>query len=69
MRPPDGCLTRLVQTAIYFDWVKLDGIKSPILLPVMERITAKVLGQKDFWYAYVSWTDYKEFRAEHKIKF
>jgi len=69
MRPPDGCLTQLVQTAIYYDWIKLEELKSPILLPVMERITAKVLGQKDLWYANVSWTDYKKFRAEHKIKF
>ena len=69
MRPPDGCLTELVQTAIYYDWIKLEGLKSPILLPIMERITAKVLGQKDLWYANVSWTDYKEFRAEHKIKY
>lgn len=69
MLPPDGCLTQLVQTAIYYDWIKLDDLKSPILLPVMERITAKVLGQKDLWYANASWTDYKKFRAEHKIKF
>jgi hypothetical protein len=69
MHPPDGCLTQLVQTAIYYDWIKLEEIKSPILLPVMERITAKVLGQKDLWYANASWTDYKKFRAEHKIKF
>ena len=47
----------------------MEGLKSPILLPIMERITAKVLGQKDLWYANVSWTDYKEFRAEHKIKY
>ena len=69
MRPPDGCLTQLVQTAIYYDWIKLEELKSPILLPVMERITAKVLGQKDLWYANASWTDYKKFRAEHRIKF
>src|SRR5271157_5945884 len=25
----------------------------------VERVTAKVLGQKDLWYANVSWTDYK----------
>ena len=69
MRPPDGCLTLLVQTAVYYDWIKLEELKSPVLLPVMERITAKVLGQKDLWYANASWTDYKKFRAEHKIEF
>jgi Trypsin-like peptidase domain len=69
MRPPDGCLTQMVQTAIYYDWVKLEDLKSPLLLPVMERITAKVLGQKNLWYTSVSWTDYQKFRAEHKIEF
>jgi hypothetical protein len=68
MSPPDGCLTQLVQRAIYYDWVTLKGLKSPILLPVMERITAKLQGQKDLWYAQVSWTDYERFRAEHKIR-
>jgi hypothetical protein len=68
MSPPDGCLTQLVQTAIYYDWVTLEGISSPVLLPVTERVTAKVQGQKDLWYANVSWTDYKQFRTEHKIK-
>jgi Trypsin-like peptidase domain len=67
--PPDDCLTQLFQTAIYYDWIRLERLGSPILLPVKERITAKVLGQKDLWYANVSWTDYKEFRADHKIKF
>jgi hypothetical protein len=69
MRPPDGCLTQIVQTAIYYDWVKLEDLKSPLLLPVIERITAKVLGQKNLWYTSVSWTDYQKFRAEHKIEF
>lgn len=69
MHPPDGCVTQLVQTAIYYDWIKLEGLKSPILLPVKERITAKVQGQKDLWYANVSWTDYEKFRTEHKIRF
>jgi hypothetical protein len=64
----ERCLTQLFQTAIYFDWINLQGLSSPVLLPVMERVTAKVLGQKDLWYANVSWTDYQKFRAEHKIK-
>jgi hypothetical protein len=69
LRPPDECLTQVVQTAIYYDWIKFEGLKSPILLPASERVVAKVLGQKDLWYTSVSWTDYKEFRAEHKMKF
>ena len=68
-RPPGDCLALVVQTAIYYDWIKLPGLMSPILLPVRERITAKVRGQKDLWYANMSWVDYKEFRAEHKIRF
>jgi hypothetical protein len=67
--PPDGCLVRLVQQAASYDWTKLEGLKSPILLPVKERLTAKVQGQKDLWYTNVSWTDYRKFRAEHKVKF
>jgi hypothetical protein len=69
MRPPDGCLTRLLQTAIYYDWIKLDGLKSPVMLPVRERVAAAVLGQKDLWYTSVSWTDYRKFRTGHRIKF
>jgi hypothetical protein len=68
-RPPANCLAQVVQTAIYYDWIKLPGLASPILLPVRERITAKVQGQKKLWYANMSWVDYREFRAEHKIKF
>ncbi len=67
MRPPDDCLTQLFQAAVYFNWIKLRGLSSPVLLPVMERVTAKVLGQKELWYANVSWTDYQKFRVEHKI--
>ena len=67
--PPGDCQAQLVQIAIYYDWVKLDGVKLPILLPARERITAKMLGQKDLWYANLSWTDYKKFRADHKIGF
>ena len=69
MLPPEGCLTQMIQTAIYYDWVKLDGLESPIRLPVRERITAEQVGRKSLSYASVSWSDYQEFRAEHKIKF
>lgn len=67
--PPEGCLTQVVQMAIYYDWVKLEELKSPSLVPVREKITAKMLGQKSLSYASVSWTDYQKFRAEHKIRF
>jgi hypothetical protein len=69
MLPPEGCLTQMIQTAIYYDWVKLDGLESPIRLPVRERITAEQVGRKSLSYARVSWSDYQKFRAEHKIKF
>jgi hypothetical protein len=67
MSPPENCLTQLFQTAIFYDWVKLDGLNSPVLLPVTERITAKVHGQKQLLRAEMSWTDYRKFRAEHKM--
>jgi Trypsin-like peptidase domain len=69
MLPPEGCRTQIVQMAIYYDWVKLEELTSPVRLPVMERITAKQVGQKNMSYASVSWTDYQKFRAEHRIKF
>jgi hypothetical protein len=69
LHPPSDCLTQLVQTAIFYDWIKLEGLSSPVLLPTVERLTAKVLGQKDLWYTNVTWTNYEKFRAEHKIKF
>lgn len=69
MYPSDGCVTQLVQTAIYYDWVELEGLNAPMLLPVRERVIAKVQGQKDLWYANVSWTGYERFRAWHKIRF
>ena len=69
LHPPDGCVTRYIQTGLYFDWVTLAGIKSPILLPVRERIAAKVRAQKDLWYANVTWSEYEKFRAQHRIRF
>jgi hypothetical protein len=69
MRPPDGCLTELVEIATHYGWINLEGHKSPVLLPIRERMTAKMMGEKGLWYANVSWTDYKEFRTDHKIKY
>ncbi|MGO9865057.1 MAG: serine protease [Terriglobales bacterium] len=69
MRPPDTCLTKVLQTAIYYNWIRLEGLKSPVLLPVMERISGKVRGQENLLYANMTWTDYKKFRVESNIKF
>lgn len=69
MYPPKNCLTRLVQTAMVYDWVELDDMNSPMLLPVSERISATVLGQKRPLSSTVSWTNYRAFRSEHKLKF
>jgi hypothetical protein len=69
MHPSNGCLTQSFQTAIYYEWIKVEGLGTPVLLPVRERISAKVQGQKDLWYANVSWSDYREFKAEHRIIF
>jgi hypothetical protein len=67
--PPSNCLVESIQTVIYYDWTKLEGRPLRTLLPVTERITAKVQGQKRLLYAQVSWNDYKQFSAEHRIKF
>jgi hypothetical protein len=69
MHPPSSCPTQTVETAIYYDWIKLEGSASPVLLPVGERVAANVSGQKKLLSAEVTWTDYRAFRAEHKVKF
>jgi len=69
LMPPEDCLTQVVDIAIYYDSIKLEDLKSPILLPIAERITSKVQGRKKLSYASVSWTDYKKFRADHKLSF
>jgi len=68
-RPPDDCLVQVVQTAIFYDWIKLEGLKVPVLLPVRERVGAKVRGQMELLYTNVSWTNYHQFRVHHEIKF
>jgi len=67
--PPDNCATQIFQVATYYDWVKLEGLAHPLLLPVKERIAAKVEGQRNLWYANMSWSHYEQFRAEHRIRF
>lgn len=69
MRPPDTCLTKVMQTAIYYNWIRLEGLKSLVLLPVMERMSAKVQGQENLLYANMTWTDYQKFRVKSNIKF
>ncbi len=69
MYPPASCLPRFVQTATQYDWITLPGIKAPVLLPVTERVTAKMSGEKKVLTASVVWSDYREFRAEHKLRF
>jgi hypothetical protein len=66
--PPDSCLTQVHQTVVYYDWVKIEGVEAPLLLPVRETIIAKIQGQKNWMSAKVTWTDYRKFRAEHRIK-
>lgn len=69
MYPPEGCITRVVDTAVYYDLIGLDGMKAPVLLPVTARISAKISGEKRLLNASLTWGDYKAFRAEHKMKY
>jgi len=69
MYPGDDCVAQFIQTAIYYDWIKIEGATAPVLMPVKERIIAKLQGQKNLRYASVSWTGYKRFSAFHKIHF
>lgn len=68
LRPPGECLAELFQTAMYYDWTELEGLKSPVPFPTKERIAAKFQGQTHLWYASVTWTGYRKFRASHKFK-
>jgi hypothetical protein len=68
MYPPAPCPTQFVQTAMYFNWIRLEDVKSALLLPVMEKVMAKVSGQRRLLYTTVSWDHYRTFRAEHKME-
>jgi Trypsin-like peptidase domain len=68
MTPPDTCLTELFQSAVDYDWVRLKDTPHSVLLPVRERISAKVENQKTLMYSEISWTDYRRFGSEHKIR-
>ncbi len=65
--PPGSCLTELLQTALYFEWVQLKDLPSPILLPARERMSAKVEDMNSLVYSQISWIDYRRFGAEHRI--
>jgi hypothetical protein len=67
LRPPEERRTQFFQTAIYYDWVELEGVRSPIPFPVEERIVAKVQGEKDLRYSSVTWTEYRQYRVSHKL--
>jgi hypothetical protein len=68
MFPPDNCLTEVQEDAVYYDWIRIEGLDVPVLLPVRQRIAARQKGQKELLYSEVSWTQYRIFRAEHRIK-
>jgi len=64
---PHKCLTEFFQTIVYFDWVKLEGVTLPILAPTSEELIAKFPGEKDLRIARATWTQYRQYRSEHKI--
>jgi hypothetical protein len=66
--PPDNCRTEVHEDAVYYEWIKIEGLDVPVLLPVRQRIASRSKGQKEMFYTDVSWTQYRIFRAEHKIK-
>lgn len=63
----DDCLTESVQSALYFDWETLSGLRMPVLLPIRELLAAQVRKQKKLLYTTVSWSDYRRFSVDHKI--
>jgi Trypsin-like peptidase domain len=66
--PPLACKFRILQSAIYFSWVTVDGVTAPMLLPTSERINGKVEGRNRLMYTTVSWAKYRKFGSEHKIR-
>ncbi|MGA3092727.1 MAG: trypsin-like peptidase domain-containing protein [Terriglobales bacterium] len=66
-RPPEACLTQFFQTAIYFDWIELEGVNSPVPFPAREQIVAKFRGQERLRFSNVTWTEYRQYRVSHKI--
>jgi hypothetical protein len=66
--PRVTCKFRILQSAIYFSWVTVDGVPAPMLLPTSERINGKVEGRDRLMYTTVSWAKYRKFGSEHKIR-
>lgn len=67
--PPGRCKFRILQSAIYFSWVRVDGVSSPMLLPTSERINGKQERRDKLMYTTISWVKYRKFGSEHKIRF
>ncbi len=67
LRPPEERSTEFFQTAIYYDWVELKGARSPIPFPTEEIIVAKLKAEKQLRYGNVTWTEYRKYRASHRI--
>jgi hypothetical protein len=68
LRPPEECKAQFFHTALYFNWVQLEGTTSPILVPNSEIIVTKYRGERDLQYGNVTWTEYRKYRASHKIE-
>jgi Trypsin-like peptidase domain len=67
--PPHSCKFTIMQSAVYFRWVRVDGVGSPMLLPVSERINGKQEDRDKLIYTTISWNKYRKFGSEHKIRF
>jgi hypothetical protein len=67
--PANVCKFRILQSAIYFNWFKVDGVKSLILLPTSERINGKQEDRDRLMYTTIFWAKYRKFGSEHKIRF
>jgi hypothetical protein len=67
--PADRCKFRILQSAVYFSWVRVDGVRSPMLLPTSERINGKQADRDRLMYTTISWAKYRKFGSEHKIRF
>jgi hypothetical protein len=68
--PPSGrCKFKILQSAIYYNWVSVEGLKAPMLLPISQRINGKQEDRDKLVYTTISWAKYRKFGSEHKIRF
>jgi hypothetical protein len=68
--PPSGrCKFRILQSAIYYNWVSVEGLTAPMLLPTSQRINGKQEDRDKLVYTTISWAKYRKFGSEHKIRF